>query len=307
MTVALIGLDWGTTSFRAALIDGQGRVVARRAGPHGILSVSAGAFEAVLDSQIHDWERDNPEAPILASGMITSRQGWVETPYLHCPASTAELAGALRRHATPSGRTVHFVTGLDIRRPDGVPDVMRGEETQIAGALLDEPGLRLLVLPGTHSKWVRVEDGRIVWFQTFMTGEMFGALKAHTILGRLMEGSEDDPGAFRRGLAAGRAPGTAGALLGRLFSVRTLGLFGDLPGTALASYLSGLLLGAEIAEALASSGAGPAAGLAIIADPPLAARYRDACAALGVPARVAGAEAAARGQFAIARLAGLIR
>lgn len=302
---ALIGIDWGTSSFRAVLFAPDGRVLARRAGPHGILSAPGGAFEPVLEAQIGDWTRAHPQAPILASGMITSRQGWVETPYLACPAGARELAGALTAHRTDTGRTVHFVTGLSIRRADGVPDVMRGEETQIVGQLAAEPDLRLAVMPGTHSKWVRVEDGRITWFQTFMTGEVFAALRDHTILGRLMGDGPEDDAAFRRGLRDGAREGSAGALLGRLFAVRTLGLFGDLAASALASYLSGLLIGAEIAEVLAASGAG-AAGLAIIGEAALAERYRTACVELGLSAHLAAPDAAASGQFAIARDAGLL-
>ena len=300
----LIGLDWGTTSFRAALMDRTGRVVDRRAAPCGILSVAERRFDAVLDAEIAAWERAHADVPILASGMISSRQGWVETPYLACPAGAAELAAALVPHRTPE-RTIRFVTGLSMRHADGVPDVMRGEETQIVGAAEDESAARsgLFVLPGTHSKWARIEAGRIVWFRTFMTGEIYAALRSHTILGRLMEGDADDAHAFRRGLDAGHESGTAGALLARLFSVRTLGLFGDLPGTGLAAYLSGLLLGAELREALAQAGG---TDLIIVAEPGLAERYRNACAHFGLTVRVADADAAARGQFRIARLGGLI-
>ena len=120
--------------------------------------------------------------------MITSRQGWVEVPYCPCPAGSDEIARALWRHETGAGRTIHFVPGLSIVGADGVPDVIRGEETQIVGEVGDAPGGRLLVLPGTHSKWARSEDGRVVWFATFMTGELFGVLKEHSILGRLMAG-----------------------------------------------------------------------------------------------------------------------
>ena len=301
MGAALIGLDWGTSSFRAALMDESGRVLDRRAAPRGILSVSEGRFDAVLDAEIADWERAHPDIPILASGMISSRQGWVETPYIACPAGAAELAAALVPHRSPA-RLIRFVTGLSVRHDDGVPDVMRGEETQILGAVADGPGSGVFVLPGTHSKWARIEGGRIVRFRTFMTGEVYAALRSHSILGRLMEGDADDSHAFRRGLDAGSAPGTAGALLARLFGVRTLGLFDDLPVTGLASYLSGLLLGAEIREALAQA----EADLTIVAEPGLAERYRHAFARFGVPVRVAEGDAAARGQFHIARLAGLL-
>jgi 2-dehydro-3-deoxygalactonokinase len=153
------------------------------------------------------------------------------------------------------------------------------------------------VLPGTHSKWVRLERGRIAWFATFMTGEVFAVLSGHSILGRLMEGEAPDEAAFERGLACGRAEG--GALLHDLFSVRTLGLFGAIPPPALRSYLSGMLIGTEIAAALREAGEAPRA---IVGAPALAARYRHALAAGGAEAPIVDAETATvRGLLAIAR------
>ena len=250
---ALIGLDWGTTAFRAYRLDAAGGVLEARSAAAGILKVPEGDFEGVLEREIGPWLADAPGLPVIASGMITSRQGWVEVPYCPCPAGSAEIAGALLRHETVAGRIIHFVPGLSIIGADGVPDVIRGEETQIIGAVGGEVGGevgaargRLLVLPGTHSKWAVVEDGRLVWFATFMTGELFAVLKEHSILGRMMAGERHDDAAFRRGLAYARA----GGLLKRLFSARTLGLFGALPESATASYLSGLLIGTEVQDAL---------------------------------------------------------
>jgi 2-dehydro-3-deoxygalactonokinase len=165
------------------------------------------------------------------------------------------------------------------------------------------------VLPGTHSKWARSEDGRVVWFATFMTGELFGVLKEHSILGRLMAGDgdqgADDEAAFRRGLAYGR--GARGGLLGRLFSARTLGLFGQLPASAIGPYLSGLLIGREIAEALDCLEETPAGReITVIGSSDLTQRYLMAIADAGLRGRRAGPEAAARGLFLIARAAGLV-
>jgi 2-dehydro-3-deoxygalactonokinase len=302
---ALIGIDWGTTSFRAYRIASGGAVLETKAAPAGILEVQGGAFEAALEREIGSWLAAEPEVPMIASGMITSRQGWVEVPYCACPAGSAEVAAGLRRHVTGGGRALHFVPGLSLIGADGVPDVIRGEETQIIGELGAARARRAFVLPGTHSKWAYAEDGRIGWFATFMTGELFAVLKAHSILGRLMAGEAADPAAFARGLEYGRTG--PGGLLKRLFSARTLGLFDQLPASGIASYLSGLLIGSEIAEALQClPDAREAAEITVIGGLDLAARYRLAIEAAGLRVRTGHPEASARGQLLIARAAGLI-
>jgi 2-dehydro-3-deoxygalactonokinase len=301
----LIGIDWGTTSFRAYRIGADGGVLETKAAPAGILEVEAGAFEAVLEREIGPWLAAAPDLPVIASGMITSRQGWVEVPYCACPAGGSELAAGLRRHLMSNGRSLHFVPGLSLIGADGVPDVIRGEETQISGEIGDERTRRAFVLPGTHSKWAFAEGGRIVWFATFMTGEVFAVLKAHSILGRLMAGAGADEAAFARGLAYGRDG--PGGLLKRLFSARTLGLFDQLPASAIASYLSGLLIGSEIAEARDCLPEGPGAGeITVIGSSELAERYRGAIEAAGLRVRSGHPEASARGQLLIARAAGLV-
>jgi 2-dehydro-3-deoxygalactonokinase len=271
----------------------------------GILKVPEGELESVFEREIGPWLADEPDLPVIASGMITSRQGWVEVPYCPCPAGSAELAGALLRHETGGGRTVHFVPGISIVGGDGVPDVIRGEETQIIGAVAGEAGRRLLVLPGTHSKWALVENGRIIWFATFMTGELFGVLKEHSILGRLMGGESDDDAAFRRGLAYARA--SRGGLLKRLFSARTLGLFGELPESAIASYLSGLLIGSELREALDCVEPPADQEIAVVGSSDLTGRYVAAIGDAGLHGRRAADDAGARGLFLIARAAGLVQ
>ena len=306
---ALIGIDWGTTSFRAYRIAADGEVLEAHAAPAGILKVAERAFEAELLREIGAWLEAEPALPVIASGMITSRQGWVEVPYCACPAGSRELAAALLRHQTGAGRAIHFVPGLSLIGTDGVPDVIRGEETQILGQIGGRVGAAggdrmAIVLPGTHSKWALVEDGRIVWFATFMTGELFGVLKEHSILGRLMAGDAPDEAAFARGLAYARAG--PGALLKRLFSARTLGLFDRLPASAGASYLSGLLIGSEIGEALPCLPAGAVGAVTVIGDSVLAERYRQAIESAGLRARTGAADASAQGQLLIARAAGLL-
>lgn len=302
---ALIGVDWGTSSFRAFLVDREGRVLDRRTAAAGILQVPPGGFEPRLRELIGDWLAAHPRLPLLLSGMVTSRQGWLELPYLPCPASPERLAGALAALRLADGRTVRLVPGLSTRRPDGLPDVLRGEEVQILGALAEAPSARTLLLPGTHSKWVQVEGGRVQSFATFMTGELFALLGSHSILGRLMRGEAEDEAGFARGVAVGLA-GEAGrgGSLARLFSARTLVLAGELPETAVASYLSGLLIGCELREAAAMGGA--EAPVLLVGEPALTARYARALELAGRPHAVASPDAAARGQHRLAELAGLL-
>ena len=296
MSAALIGLDWGTTSCRAYLVGADGAVLERVADGPGILKVENEAFGAALDAMVEGW---STRLPVVLSGMIGSRQGWEEAPYARCPAGADDVVTALAKieHA---GRMIALVPGLSTEN-DGMPDVMRGEETQIFGALaLAQRGEGLFLLPGTHSKWAEVSGGRIVSFRTFMTGEVFGVLKDHTILGRLMNAGSDADG-FARGVREGAALGSAGALLNRLFATRTYGLMGRLADTALADYLSGLLLGAEIAEATRQT----KSAVTVIASRALARRYTDALALLGHQSTLAPDDCVAAGHWHLARAAGL--
>ena len=304
---ALIGLDWGTSSFRAYLLAADGGILDRREAPAGILEVEDRDFAGVLRREVGAWLERDSALPLIASGMITSRQGWVELPYVACPADAAALAQGLVAHEAWPGCTVRFVPGVSVTGADGVPDVIRGEETQILGLLDRDPAARLLVMPGTHCKWVLLEGSRIVRFATFMTGELFAVLKEHSILGRLMAGEAPDAAAFERGVRYGLVPvGPAGGLLKRLFSARTLGLFDELPGTGTASYLSGLLLGAEIREALACLGGAKSAGaIRIVGSAALERRYHTALALAGLEGREAAPDAAAQGHIVLARAAGL--
>ena len=296
----LIGLDWGTTSCRAYLIGADSTVLDRQLDGPGILKVENGHFGPWLDSMIGGWIATHGPAPLILSGMIGSRQGWKEAPYAKCPAGTDDIVKALARIEWGE-LTIALVPGLSTQN-DGMPDVMRGEETQIFGALaLSGSDAGLFLLPGTHSKWAEVRDGRIVSFRTFMTGEVFGALKDHTILGRLMSGSAADADAFTRGVREGASLESAGALLNRVFATRTYGLMEKLASTALPDYLSGLLIGAEVAEATRQT----TSAITIIASPALAQRYTDALRQLGYESALAPTDCVAAGHWRIARAAGL--
>ena len=293
----LIAVDWGTSSLRAALLDTQGQVVEEHRSGDGILSVPAGGYAPVFIAACARWLRA-PGTFCLMSGMVGSRQGWVEAPYCPCPAGFAELGAALAPvDAGLANARVAIVPGLSCEH-DGVPDVMRGEETQVFGAL-DLLGLDsgLFVLPGTHSKWVRVQDRRIESFSTFMTGEFYALLRQHSLLARSLPAQEPalDEDAFRRGLAQARQ---AGSLLRSAFSTRTLSLFDRLPAAALPSYLSGLVIGEELRMHAAQAAN---SAVVVIGAPELTLRYRLALAEAGVQARCVGAEATWRGLWAIAQ------
>ena len=306
---ALIGVDWGTSSFRAFLTTRDGRVLDAQDSASGILSVSDGDFRSVLTAAVAPWLNVHGPLPVLMSGMIGSLQGWHEAPYVPSPARLSDLAAALAIVPDHVGGAagVAIVPGVVARDAAAAPDVMRGEETQIFGAL-ERLGLTsgTFVLPGTHSKWVTVADGAITGFATYMTGEVYAALKDHTILGRLMQDSEGTPKVrsfgFERGLAASAgATGGPGALLRQVFSARTLGLFGELEPAAIADYLSGLLIGAEIRDAVRDQ-----AVVTVIANDTLARRYTSALGQLGIVSDNAPSDCAAIGHAAIAKAAGLI-
>jgi 2-dehydro-3-deoxygalactonokinase len=283
----MIGIDWGTTSLRAYRMASDGVIVEKREAPKGILAVAPGDFAAVLRDQVRGWS----ETPILMSGMVGSRQGWQEAPYVQCPAG----AGEISRHLVQAEPGIWIVPGVSYVDESGVPDVMRGEETQILG-VLDELGDDALVcLPGTHSKWVRVRGGRITAVRTHFTGEMFAVLKAHSLLGRMMEEGPTDDRAFADGVDRS---GDEGGVLHHVFGVRTRGLFGELRGAQAASYLSGLLIGHEMRSA-------PERGrIEILGTPALGALYARAAGLLGIGCRLLDPEAAPRGLFRLARARG---
>ncbi len=296
----LIGIDWGTTSFRAYLLGAEGEILRRIEEPRGILHVEGDDFEGFFLRIMGPWLAE-ADLPVIVSGMITSRNGWVETPYVDLPAGPAELAAKLTRHPLSAGPVLHFITGATAVDATGAPDVMRGEETEIAGLLGQGFDDGLIVMPGTHAKWVRIEAGRIARFETFMTGEVFAALKGGTILAKLMDGTDSAPEAFARGVQAGH--GDPAALLHRLFHARTLPLMGIISERETADFLSGLLIGTEIGAATRTRAD---TRVAIVGRSDLAGRYAKALGIAGVDTIETPPDLAARGHHAIAQMAGLV-
>jgi 2-dehydro-3-deoxygalactonokinase len=263
----MIAIDWGTSSLRAFRLDNDGGIVDARRSTQGILA-AAGRFDAVLKDAVDGW----PDALIVMCGMVGSRQGWHEVPYLECPAGLDQIAGAMVQLAAPTlpERDLWIVPGLTRLDVAGNRDVMRGEETQACGALSAlGGGTHSLCLPGTHSKHVKILDGRIEQFHTAMTGELFDVLCTHSLLGRLMQHDAPyDRDAFLHGVDDARLPHD---LLAHLFAVRSNGLFGLLPAAAQPSYLSGLLVGHELNDVGADVGM-----LHVLASANLLCRYGDA-------------------------------
>jgi 2-dehydro-3-deoxygalactonokinase len=299
---ALVAIDWGTTSARAYRMSGAGEVIDTRSASLGISQVADGRFDAALSQLLGAWREER--APRIASGMIGSRQGWVEAPYIPCPAPLTALVEGLVR--TPGGELV-IVPGASTRDAHGIPDVMRGEETQIVGGVDHDEARVLVALPGTHSKWACVESGRIVDFLTFMTGEMWHVMLAHSILGRLAVTGEGPsvPGAgFARGVGRGLGPGN---LAHDAFGARTLALMGELQGDEVADWLSGLMIGRELRNARnwAHRQGYDGGRVRLIGADALVARYAAALAQADVIVERAHSDAAATGLWRIAVQAGI--
>ncbi len=300
MAGAFLALDWGTTNLRAWVADPDGSIVSRRDFPLGVASLAPG--EAAR--RFHDQVRPAMAAerlPAVLCGMIGSNLGWQAIPYLDCPATFGALQGALQRIDIP-GAPVWIVPGLRTDRPDGAgPDVMRGEETHIFGWAAGDParqrGEQLICHPGTHAKWARLVDGRVESFVTAMTGELFALLRTHSAL-RVAKAIDDDH-AFEEGL---QASGDGGALASRLFTARSRVVGGEMAPESVESYLSGLLIGAEVAAMPGLLGIGAKAQVSIIGDLGLCARYHRAIARRGYATQVFdGEEAVLAGMAALYR------
>jgi 2-dehydro-3-deoxygalactonokinase len=309
---ALLALDWGSTSFRAWLMDGTGAVLDGVRTADGALTVAGGAdsararaaaFEETFARLCGPWLDEHPGVPVLCAGMAGSNHGWAEAGYLDVPADL----GGLARHLTvvPAGDSVvHIVPGLRVTGPE--PDVMRGEEIQLAGALaLDADRPATVVLPGTHSKWVRLDGTRVTGFTTTMTGELYGLLLRDSILARLATGEAgpEVSEAFTRGLETEAERGDERGLSALLFTARPLVLAGLLEPTDVADHVSGLLIGAEVRHALRDT---PAGAVVLSAPPASADRYRFALERGGASVRTLGEDVAAKGLWRVALDAGLV-
>lgn len=328
----LIALDWGTSSLRAYRLGAAGRVLELRSLPWGVMKLPEvvlpensdvdvnASFEFAFEEACGDWIRAAPHAPVIAAGMVGSRQGWREAPYLSLPIAVDRIGSALSAVHTRGGQIIHIVPGLI--ENSALPNVMRGEETQVIGALsmLDfgkTPSEILIGLPGSHSKWVQVRiqhrevQSHIEHFHTFMTGEVYAALCEHTILGRGMQTSDvngDDHAAFDRGVLVAQTPAGRAGVLSTIFSTRTLGLTGVLDGAGQREYLSGLLIGHEVAalQAVLAEQRHRPARVILVGDAALCVRYTRALRAYGLDQIEVAGQATERGLWQLAMAAGLL-
>lgn len=305
-SVALIALDWGTSNLRASLLDTDGNAIENRSAPGGVMAVVGGAFEQSLLALCGDWLAKH-DCALIASGMIGSRQGWKEAPYLDCPADITKASRELTVIPVKLGdgqhRLLHIAPGLRFQEKSGAFDVMRGEEIQIWGARL-APGSRC-ILPGTHSKWTWTgSDGEVLQFQTWMTGELFGLHTKHGILGRLMQQGQERMEDYRAGVKLGLV--SAGKANHVVFAARTAGLMGQVAPEGLPDYLSGILIGLEVASATAEDdSASRNQAITLIGDDGLCERYGVALELAGLAWQRSPPDATTHGQWLIAKAAGL--
>jgi 2-dehydro-3-deoxygalactonokinase len=305
-SVALIALDWGTSNLRASLLDTDGNAIENRSAPGGVMAVVGGAFEQSLLALCGDWLAKH-NCALIASGMIGSRQGWKEAPYLDCPADITKASRELTVIPVKLGdgqhRLLHIAPGLRFQEKSGAFDVMRGEEIQIWGARL-APGSRC-ILPGTHSKWAWTgSEGEVLQFQTWMTGELFGLHTKHGILGRLMQQGQERMEDYRAGVKLGLV--SAGKANHVVFAARTAGLMGQVAPEGLPDYLSGILIGLEVASATAEDdSASRNQAITLIGDDGLCERYGVALELAGLAWQRSPPDATTHGQWLIAKAAGL--
>lgn len=272
MNQQVLGVDWGTTNRRAYLVDAQGKCLQRHADDRGMLA-ERGRFAQSLRNLLHTLGIA-PDTRVIMSGMVGSAQGWREAPYLDTTVPLAELP----RHVVPLPET-HAAIVPGYCQREGSIDVMRGEETQLLGALALGQGDGWVVLPGTHSKWVLLSGGRVQRLATYMTGELFASLSKDGTLSALIAAPDarDDAAAFQAGLdlARERAP-----LTHSLFTVRARVVSGAMPAACARSFASGLLIGSEFVAAI-DDGRAPAA-LSLVGSDALVGRYRAAASHFGV-------------------------
>ncbi|WFS01397.1 2-dehydro-3-deoxygalactonokinase [Rhizobium tumorigenes] len=286
---AYVAVDWGTSSFRLWLIGTDGNILGERRSGEGMTTAASLGFAGVLQAHL-DSLSVPADVPVIICGMAGARQGWVEAGYIDTPTSlSAILTGAVS--VPGQDRDIRILPGL-AQRSREAPDVIRGEETQLLGALSGESrGEQIVCMPGTHSKWVRVVDGTVSGFSTFMTGELFDVISKHSILAQAIAGAgEPDTAAFEAAVGAiFKQPTMATSLL---FGARSGQLLHGLSPAGAKAWISGTLIGAEIAGALSSAGDG--ATITLVASGGLQSLYETAFKSLSISYQTIDADAAVR-------------
>ncbi len=287
-----IAADWGTTHLRVFAMEGTS-VLAQASSPKGMASLARDEFEGALLELIGDWLPQGRKTLVIACGMVGSRQGWVEAPYATVPCPPLQASAMVEAPVADPRLSVWIIPGLSQAMP---ADVMRGEETQIAGFLAGNPGFSgTLCLPGTHSKWVRIERGTVTSFITLMTGELFALLSKSSVLRHGMADDSWDAEAFAGGVTASLA--RPDMLAAAFFSLRAEGLLHGLAAASARARLSGLIIGAEIA-AVRQDVSGD---VTLIGAPALSAHYLAALKLAGLDARATAGESLTLAGLGLAR------
>lgn len=273
MTSRYIAIDWGSTNLRAWLYQ-DGECLDSRQSASGVTRLNGQTPEAVLNTVTEGWR--NAPIPVLMAGMVGSNAGWINAPYLPCPVAF----DAIGKQLTAVIPNVWIIPGLSVDRDDN-HNVIRGEETQLIGASALAPA-SLYIMPGTHCKWVQADAERIHDFRTVMTGELHHLLLAHSLLGVGISEQQEDLAAFDAGLEQGI---NDDAIITRLFEVRASHVLGTLPRAHVSDYLSGLLIGNEVATQLRHYQPAKSEPITLVANLRLCARYQRALTRLGFTAR----------------------
>ena len=243
--MAWIAVDWGTSNLRAWAMDSEGQVVAEASSDKGMAKLDRTGFEPALLELINGWLLEDRQTPVIACGMVGARQGWIEAAYRQTPCRPVVSETVVSPVTSDTRLKVMILAGIKQIEP---ADVMRGEETQIAGILSEHPSFAgVLCLPGTHTKWVRIAAGEIVDFKTFMTGELFNLLSTHSVLRHSLDSAGWDAAEFNGSVQSVITAPTSFA--GRLFSIRAETLVSGLGVARANARLSGILIGTELAAA----------------------------------------------------------
>lgn len=286
-----VGVNWGSTSFRAYLIGADGSAIDEYVAPAGVVALDRDGMGSMMRELASRWPQ---RGPVYASGMIGSNVGWIEVPYAQAPAGCADLAAA----AVPThigDVPLQIVPGIACRRSfDGEPDILRGEEIELIGLGTLRSVDGWVALPGTHTKWARLERGRVVDFFTSMSGEIFDRLTAKGLLASIVAGEAADGAEFLRGVSAGLARRLSLGTL--LFGARAQVVRGTLAKSDAASYLRGLLIGSEIADALSLYPMLGGSVIPLVGNPALCRLYASALRTVGVSSEsIESREACLRG------------